>query len=91
MPDATTVSADPVELTVRLMSIDSTSGHESDVIHWLDQHLAGRGWRTQRIPVSPGRDDLYATNSDARADTSRRYSANPPPSIPACPWCSLSS
>ena len=59
MPDATTtVSADPVELTVRLMSIDSTSGHESDVIHWLDQHLAGRGWRTQRIPVSPGRDDL---------------------------------
>ena len=83
MPDATTtVSADPVELTVRLMSIDSTSGHESDVIHWLDQHLAGRGWRTQRIPVSPGRDDLYATNSDAPLVTLSTHLDTVPPFIP---------
>lgn len=78
----TTVSADPVELTVRLMSIDSTSGRESDVIHWLDQHLAGRGWRTQRIPVSPGRDDLYATNSDAPLVTLSTHLDTVPPFIP---------
>lgn len=83
MPDATTtVSADPVELTVRLMSIDSTSGRESDVIHWLDQHLAERGWRTQRIPVSTGRDDLYATNSDAPLVTLSTHLDTVPPFIP---------
>ena len=83
MPDATTtVSADPVELTVRLMSIDSTSGHESDVIHWLDRHLADRGWRTRRIPVSAGRDDLYATNSDAPLVTLSTHLDTVPPFIP---------
>src|SRR6476660_5300855 len=57
--------SDPVELTVQLMSIDSTSGREGQVIEWLDHYLAERGWRTQRIPVSANRDDLYATVSDA--------------------------
>src|SRR5437016_763921 len=52
---------DPAELTLRLMSIDSTSGQEGDVIAWLDGYLVERGWRTWRIPVTPGRDDLFAT------------------------------
>jgi acetylornithine deacetylase len=78
----TSVSADPVELTVRLMSIDSTSGRETDVVNWLDQHLAGRGWRTQRIPVAPGRDDLYATNSDAPLVTLSTHLDTVPPFIP---------
>ena len=53
--------SDPQELTVHLMSIDSTSGREADVITWLDHYLGERGWKTWRIPVSPGRDDLFAT------------------------------
>ena len=52
---------DPAELTLRLMSIESTSGQEGDVIAWLDGYLVERGWRTWRIPVTPGRDDLFAT------------------------------
>ncbi len=56
-----TTASDPQELTVRLMSIDSTSGREGEVIGWLDTYLADRGWRTWRIPVTPGRDDLFAT------------------------------
>ena len=60
LPDMITAS-DPQELTVRLMSIDSTSGREGDVIAWLDAYLSERGWRTWRIPVTPGRDDLFAT------------------------------
>ncbi len=81
MPDQTTTAADPVELTVRLMSIDSTSGREADVIQWLDLHLAERGWRTQRIPVTPGRDDLYATNSDAPLVTLSTHLDTVPPYI----------
>lgn len=77
----TTTAADPVELTVQLMSIDSTSGREADVIRWLDQYLAGRGWRTQRIPVSPGRDDLYATNSEAPLVTLSTHLDTVPPFI----------
>ena len=61
----TPTPSDPIELAVQLMSIDSTSGREGDVIAWLDRYLAATGWRTQRIPVSPGRDDLFATVVDA--------------------------
>lgn len=72
---------DPVELTVELMSIDSTSGRESDVVDWLDRYLAERGWRTTRIPVSPGRDDIYATTSDAPLVTLSTHLDTVPPYI----------
>src|SRR6476660_6566046 len=45
-----TTASDPIALTLSLMSIDSTSGREGEVIAWLDAYLAARGWRTQRIP-----------------------------------------
>jgi acetylornithine deacetylase len=72
---------DPVELTVQLMSIDSTSGNEGPVITWLDAFLAGRGWRTQRIPVTPGRDDLFATAVDAPLVTLSTHLDTVPPFI----------
>ena len=74
--------SDPVELTTQLMSIDSTSGHEGDVIAWLDTYLAARGWRTQRIPVSAGRDDLFATAVDAPLVTLSTHLDTVPPFIP---------
>jgi len=46
------------------MSIESTSGQEGDVIAWLDGYLIERGWRTWRIPVTPGRDNIFATVVD---------------------------
>lgn len=55
---------DPAALTERLMSMDSTSGRESDAIAWLDTTLSSAGWRTVRIPVTPGRNDLYARSLD---------------------------
>jgi acetylornithine deacetylase len=76
-----TTHSDPVELTVRLMSIDSTSGREGDVIAWLDGYLVERGWRTQRIPVSHGRDDLYATVTDAPVLTLSTHLDTVPPFI----------
>jgi len=70
---------DPQELTVRLMSIDSTSGRETDVIAWLDHYLGDRGWKTWRIPVSQGRDDLFATVSDTPIVTLSTHLDTVPP------------
>jgi len=64
------------------MSIDSTSGREGDVIAWLDECLTGMGWRTQRIPVSTGRDDLYATTVDSPLVTLTTHLDTVPPFIP---------
>ena len=64
------------------MSIDSTSGREGDVIAWLDARLASMGWRTRRIPVSPGRDDLYATSVDSPLVTLTTHLDTVPPFVP---------
>ena len=74
--------SDPIQLTTQLMAIDSTSGRESDVVAWLDRYLADRGWRTQRIPVSQGRDDLFATATDAPLVTLSTHLDTVPPFIP---------
>ncbi len=64
------------------MSIDSTSGREGEVVAWLDRYLAEHGWRTLRIPVSPGRDDVYATVADAPLVTLTTHLDTVPPFIP---------
>lgn len=75
------MASDPVELTTRLMSIDSTSGREGEVIAWLDGYLVEHGWRTQRIPVSDGRDDLFATVHEAPVVTLSTHLDTVPPFI----------
>jgi acetylornithine deacetylase len=74
--------SDPVQLTTQLMSIDSTSGQEGAVVAWLDRYLADRGWRTHRIPVSDGRDDLFAYVADAPLVTLSTHLDTVPPFIP---------
>lgn len=54
-------SHDVVQLAIRMMEIDSTSGSEGAVVDWLENHLAGGDWTVRRIPVTAGRDDLLAT------------------------------
>lgn len=56
---------DPVAVTEELMAVDSTSGREGPAIDVLERLLAGAGWHTTRIPVTPGRDDLYARSTTA--------------------------
>jgi acetylornithine deacetylase len=77
-----TTRSDPIQLTAQLMSIDSTSGQEGAVMDWLDTYLASGGWRTQRIPVSPGRDDLFATAHAAPVVTLSTHLDTVPPFIP---------
>jgi acetylornithine deacetylase len=64
------------------MSIDSTSGREGEVVSWLDRYLGESGWRTVRIPVSPGRDDVCATSTDRPLITLSTHVDTVPPFIP---------
>ena len=75
-------ASDPIQLTTQLMSIESTSGREGDVIAWLDRYLIEHGWRTTRIPVSEGRDDLFATVHEAPLVTLSTHLDTVPPFIP---------
>jgi acetylornithine deacetylase len=73
---------DVVELAARLMEIDSTSGREGPVVDWLDHYLAGAGWRTQRIPVTHGRDALLACSGESPRITLSTHLDTVPPFIP---------
>jgi acetylornithine deacetylase len=78
----TSKSHDVVELTARLMEIDSTSGREGAVVDWLESYLVGADWVVRRIPVTAGRDDLLATCSDAPLVTLSTHLDTVPPFIP---------
>ena len=74
---------DPAALTEHLMRIESTSGHESDAMAWLDRTLRGAGWHVTLIPVSPGRHDVYARSIDGPcAVTLSTHIDTVPPFIP---------
>lgn len=73
---------DVVELAARMMEIDSTSGRESALVDWLENYLAGLDWRVRRIPVTAGRDDLFATYGDAHEVTLSTHLDTVPPFIP---------
>jgi acetylornithine deacetylase len=73
---------DVIELTARLMEIDSTSGREGLLVDWLENYLAGADWSVRRIPVSAGRDDLLATSGRDPAITYSTHLDTVPPFIP---------
>lgn len=73
---------DPVALAHTLMSIDSTSGREGEVVGWTHRILADRGWRVTRIPVSDGRDDVLATSGESPAITFSTHLDTVPPYRP---------
>lgn len=75
-------SPDVVELAARMMEIDSTSGREGALVDWLEIYLTGLEWRVRRIPVTTGRDDLFATWGDAHEITLSTHLDTVPPFIP---------
>ena len=60
----TNLLTDAGALTEQLMRIDSTSGREGEAMTWLARTLGTAGWDVTTIPVSDGRQDLYARSSD---------------------------
>lgn len=82
-PSATPEPAgEPLALALALMQADSTSGHEGEVIARMEARLRGAGWRTTRIPVSPGRDALHATAVEEPLVTLSTHLDTVPPYIP---------
>jgi acetylornithine deacetylase len=79
---ATRTPLDVTDVAFDLMRIDSTSGREGEVIAFVEHLLRGRGWRTVRIPVTPGRDDILATSSAAPSVTLSTHLDTVPPFIP---------
>jgi acetylornithine deacetylase len=73
---------DVVELSMKLMEIDSTSGREGAVIDWLEGYLRRAAWNVRRIPVTLGRDDLLATNGEKPRVTLSTHLDTVPPFIP---------
>jgi acetylornithine deacetylase len=75
------MTLDPVELTVALMRLDSTSGREGEAIGFAQRTLESRGWTVHRIPVSEGRDNIFATATDAPLVTLSTHLDTVPPYI----------
>lgn len=75
-------AGEPLALALALMSVDSTSGREGEVIARMEARLQGTGWRTTRIPVSAGRDALHATAVDEPLVTLSTHLDTVPPFIP---------
>ncbi len=73
---------DPVNIAYDLMSIDSTSGSESSVVAHVEALLVRRGWTVTRIPVTPGRDNLYAHHARESPVTLSTHLDTVPPYIP---------
>ncbi len=65
-----------------LMAVDSTSGLEGGVIALVEQWLGARDWRTRRIAVGPGRDDLLAESGDAPLVAFSTHLDTVPPYLP---------
>lgn len=75
-------TGDLIELAARMMEIDSTSGCEGALTDWLENYLTGAEWNVRRIPVTPGRDDLFATSVDEPLVTLSTHLDTVPPFVP---------
>ena len=72
---------DPVDLTLALMRVDSTSGREGNVIDLAHGMLEAQGWTVRRIPVSQGRDNIHASVDAAPLVTLSTHLDTVPPFI----------
>lgn len=73
---------DVLRLTAELMAIDSTSGQEGELMAHVSLMLESRGWRVTRIPVTPGRMNVFATCVHAPVVTLSTHLDTVPPYIP---------
>lgn len=61
LPLVSLPTLDPIALTLDFVRVPSVSGEEGEVVGTVERLLRDRGWEVQRIPVTPGRDDILAT------------------------------
>lgn len=77
-----TLEREVVELAIRLMEVESTSGNEGAVIAVAERLLRDRGWYCDRIAVTAGRDALLATSAADPLVTLSTHLDTVPPYIP---------
>ena len=77
-----TIARQVTDLAIRLMEVESTSGHEAPVVALADEMLTARGWTTHRIPVTPGRDAVLALADAAPVITLSTHLDTVPPYLP---------
>ncbi len=76
---------DVVDVALRLLGAESTSGAEAPAVDTVDTLLRARGWRTVRIPVSEGRDDVFAEAERRPAEVVlSTHLDTVPPYLPPC-------
>ncbi|MEP7065403.1 MAG: M20/M25/M40 family metallo-hydrolase [Gemmatimonadota bacterium] len=73
---------DVLRLAAELMAIDSTSGQEGELMAHVSLMLESRGWRVTRIPVTPGRMDVFAACVGEPLVTLSTHLDTVPPYIP---------
>jgi acetylornithine deacetylase len=73
---------DVLRLAAELMAIDSTSGQEGELMAHVSLLLESRGWRVTRIPVTPGRMNIFATCVREPLVTLSTHLDTVPPYIP---------
>lgn len=69
---------DPLQLTRDLIAIPSPTGQEGAVVAFLAERLERLGWAVRRQPVTPGRDNLYATRGTPVVVLSTHLDVVPP-------------
>jgi acetylornithine deacetylase len=78
----TAMTNDVLRLAAELMAIDSTSGQEGELMAHVSLMLESRGWRVTRIPVTPGRMNVFATCVREPLVTLSTHLDTVPPYIP---------
>ena len=73
---------DVVALATALMAAESTSGAEAPAVDAAERWLVARGWRVTRIPVTPGRDCLFAEGARPAEVVLSTHLDTVPPFIP---------
>jgi acetylornithine deacetylase len=73
---------DVLRLAAELMATDSTSGQEGEMMARVCLMLESRGWRVKRIPVTPGRTNVFATCVNEPLVTLSTHLDTVPPYIP---------
>jgi len=77
-----TIARQVTDLAIRLMEVDSTSGHEGTVVTVAEEMLTSRRWFTDRIAVSPGRDAILALGAADPVLTLATHLDTVPPYLP---------
>jgi acetylornithine deacetylase len=69
---------DPIALTRELVALETPTGAEGPATDLLEATLRRLGYRTQRQPVTPGRDNLYAYREPPEVVFSTHLDCVPP-------------